>query len=336
MEKIRKSLSFACSVIFLLILVISTFTVPRTVIAEDVRCDVAPTPPGTNRTVEIKTGGTGTFLLNIIKEGNKYTIYQNGGPREYYTATGDNYFAEGAPQLGNIVSLKFSTPGEFVIQVYDDGGKVENDHADKLCTGSVTFKVSGTPPSPTDQCVTEYTKEAESEFEITSGETVNVAVKNIVASNIYYIKSNEVQVAQKTATSQDTIYFDIPLNDPGKFELSGWHKVQTGDTKCKFPLTVTVKGNGGGGSTSMPGSGAGGDPAAFASKFAAIAIGIAGGVAFLLMIYGSFRLVFSNGDVEAVQQGRQVIVAAVTGLIVVIFSVFLLHLIGISILGLPI
>jgi hypothetical protein len=74
----------------------------------------------------------------------------------------------------------------------------------------------------------------------------------------------------------------------------------------------------------------------FASKFAAVAIGVAGGVAFLMMIYGSFRLVFSNGDPEAVQQGRQVIVAAVTGLIVVIFSVFILRLMGISILGLPI
>jgi len=78
------------------------------------------------------------------------------------------------------------------------------------------------------------------------------------------------------------------------------------------------------------------DVAGFASKFAAIAIGIAGGIAFLLMIYGSFRLVFSNGDVEAVQQGRQIIVAAVTGLIVIIFSIFILRLIGISILGLPI
>lgn len=78
------------------------------------------------------------------------------------------------------------------------------------------------------------------------------------------------------------------------------------------------------------------DPAGFASKFALLAIGVAGGVAFLLMIYGSFRLVFSNGDPEALQQGKQVIVAAVTGLIVVIFSVFILRLIGISILGLPI
>jgi hypothetical protein len=78
------------------------------------------------------------------------------------------------------------------------------------------------------------------------------------------------------------------------------------------------------------------DVAGFASKFASIAIGIAGGIAFLLMIYGSFRLVFSNGDVEAVQQGRQIIVAAVTGLIVIIFSIFILRLIGITILGLPV
>ncbi len=67
-----------------------------------------------------------------------------------------------------------------------------------------------------------------------------------------------------------------------------------------------------------------------------LAIGIAGGVAFLLLISGAFRLIFSAGNPESIQQGREVITAAIIGLIVVVFSVFLLRLIGISILGLPI
>lgn len=65
-------------------------------------------------------------------------------------------------------------------------------------------------------------------------------------------------------------------------------------------------------------------------------IGIAGGVAFLMLVYGGFKFIFSLGNPENVQQGREVITAAIIGLIVVVFSVFLLKLIGISILGLPI
>ena len=65
-------------------------------------------------------------------------------------------------------------------------------------------------------------------------------------------------------------------------------------------------------------------------------IGIAGGVAFLLLVYGGFKFIFSVGNPENVQQGREIITAAIIGLIVVVFSVFLLRLIGISILGLPI
>ena len=65
-------------------------------------------------------------------------------------------------------------------------------------------------------------------------------------------------------------------------------------------------------------------------------IGIAGGVAFLLLIYGGFKFMFSFGNPENIQQGREIITSAIIGLLVVVFSVFLLRLIGISILGLPI
>jgi len=78
------------------------------------------------------------------------------------------------------------------------------------------------------------------------------------------------------------------------------------------------------------------DPEGLASDIAKIALGIAGGVAFLLMVFGSYRLIFSNGDPEAIQQGRQVITAAVIGLVVIIFAVFLIRLIGINVLGLPV
>jgi hypothetical protein len=77
------------------------------------------------------------------------------------------------------------------------------------------------------------------------------------------------------------------------------------------------------------------DPAAFAGAVVQIAIGIAGGLAFLLMVFGAYRLIFAAGNPESIQQGREIIAAAVIGLLVVIFSVFILRLVGISILGLP-
>lgn len=76
-------------------------------------------------------------------------------------------------------------------------------------------------------------------------------------------------------------------------------------------------------------------PAAISTLLLRIAVGVAGGVAFLLMVFGSYRLIFSAGNPEAIQQGREVITAAIVGLIIIVFSVFILRLIGISILGLP-
>jgi len=67
-----------------------------------------------------------------------------------------------------------------------------------------------------------------------------------------------------------------------------------------------------------------------------IAIGVAGGVAFLMLVYGAFRMTFSQGNPEAIQDAREIITGAIIGLLLIVFSVFLLRLIGINILGLPI
>lgn len=76
------------------------------------------------------------------------------------------------------------------------------------------------------------------------------------------------------------------------------------------------------------------DPVQLATVVLRIALGLGGGLAFLLMVYGSFRLIFSAGNPEGVQQGREILTAAIIGLLVIIFSTFILQLIGISILGL--
>lgn len=78
------------------------------------------------------------------------------------------------------------------------------------------------------------------------------------------------------------------------------------------------------------------NPTGLVNAVLKIALGAAGGVAFLLIIFGGFKLAFSRGDPQAVQDGRDVITSAIVGLVIIILSVFLLRLIGVDVLGLPI
>jgi hypothetical protein len=71
-----------------------------------------------------------------------------------------------------------------------------------------------------------------------------------------------------------------------------------------------------------------------AEMFLSFGIGTGGGLAFLLMIFGAYRLIFAAGNPESVQQGREIITAAIAGLIVIIFAVFILRFLGYTILGL--
>lgn len=76
------------------------------------------------------------------------------------------------------------------------------------------------------------------------------------------------------------------------------------------------------------------NPKAFAEKVLQIAIGLAGGIAFILMVIGSIRVLTSSGDQQKLSAGRDMIVAAVAGLLFIIFSVLILQFIGIEIIGL--
>lgn len=78
------------------------------------------------------------------------------------------------------------------------------------------------------------------------------------------------------------------------------------------------------------------NPTALVNTLLPIAIGAGGGIAFLLIVYGGFRLATSQGDPKAVQDAREIITGAIVGLMIIILSVFILRLVGIDILGLPI
>ena len=64
------------------------------------------------------------------------------------------------------------------------------------------------------------------------------------------------------------------------------------------------------------------------------AIGIGGGIAFLLIVYAAFMIMSSSGNPERLKAGQELLTSAIAGLIMLIFSVFILKVIGVDILGL--
>ena len=76
-------------------------------------------------------------------------------------------------------------------------------------------------------------------------------------------------------------------------------------------------------------------PTNFAGWILARAIGLGGGIAFLLMIFGAIKILTSAGNPEGIKAGGETISSALMGLIFLIFSLFLLKLIGVDILKIP-
>ena len=66
-----------------------------------------------------------------------------------------------------------------------------------------------------------------------------------------------------------------------------------------------------------------------------ISITVAGGIALLLIIIAAFRVITSKGDSGQVKTGQEGITAAVSGLLFILFAVFILRLLGGDILRLP-
>jgi hypothetical protein len=76
-------------------------------------------------------------------------------------------------------------------------------------------------------------------------------------------------------------------------------------------------------------------PGNFVKQLLKFGTGIGGGIAFLFLIFGSIQIILSGGNPDRVKAGREMITAAIGGLLLIIFSVFILRLIGYDILKIP-
>ena len=76
-------------------------------------------------------------------------------------------------------------------------------------------------------------------------------------------------------------------------------------------------------------------PGGFTQTILKTAVTMIGGVAFLALLYGGFLLLTSSGDVRKINKGKTIVASAIVGLLMILFSVFILRTIGYEILRIP-
>jgi hypothetical protein len=62
-------------------------------------------------------------------------------------------------------------------------------------------------------------------------------------------------------------------------------------------------------------------------------ITLGGGLAILLSLWGGVTIILAGGNPEKINEGKEMITSAISGLLFIIFSVFLLRFVGVNILG---
>lgn len=77
------------------------------------------------------------------------------------------------------------------------------------------------------------------------------------------------------------------------------------------------------------------EPQAFVRRIFSLVLGIAGGVALILIMYSGYKMMLSQGNPEKVQDARQQLTSAIIGLLFIIFSFVILQIIGVDLLKIP-
>jgi hypothetical protein len=77
------------------------------------------------------------------------------------------------------------------------------------------------------------------------------------------------------------------------------------------------------------------DAAGFVQSIFGLILGLAGGIALLLIMVSGYRLMFARGNPEKMQHVKESLTSAVVGLLFIIFSLVILEVIGVNILKLP-
>lgn len=66
-----------------------------------------------------------------------------------------------------------------------------------------------------------------------------------------------------------------------------------------------------------------------------IVMGVSGGLAFLSVLYGSGLILTSSGDPQKIKNGKDTITSSLLGILLIVFSIFILKIVGYDILKIP-
>lgn len=77
------------------------------------------------------------------------------------------------------------------------------------------------------------------------------------------------------------------------------------------------------------------DPAAFVKRFYGVGLGIIGGVSIIVIIYGGYLILTSQGNPMQLESGKRYVMYAIIGLLFAIFAFVFIQVIAIDILHVP-
>ena len=77
------------------------------------------------------------------------------------------------------------------------------------------------------------------------------------------------------------------------------------------------------------------DPESFARSVLALFLSLAGGILLILIIINGYKFMTSQGDPEKIKDAREGIIAAIAGILLIIFALAILRLITVDIIGIP-
>lgn len=130
------------------------------------------------------------------------------------------------------------------------------------------------------------------------------------------------------ATTNETLKLMIDSDDP-----TATTKVPPKIVPGKFYTMIgCINTNFGGTSEGFTSSSAAGS---VIQRLLTVIFSIAGGIAFLYFIYGSFLILTTQNDPERLNHGKRVIIGSLIGVAFTLSSVFILNLIGNNILKIP-
>lgn len=75
------------------------------------------------------------------------------------------------------------------------------------------------------------------------------------------------------------------------------------------------------------------EPAELVKWILTRSIAMGGGLAILLSLLGGVTIVLAGGNPEKINEGKEIITSAISGLLFILFSIFLLRFIGVDVLG---